>query len=79
MKRGSHSEVGDDGLPGRCSGFSTGGAMSFVAVAIVGLIVYMIAYLFSQGGTVFAVSEIYLGKATTIGQSLGRVRGEFAT
>jgi len=53
--------------------------MSFVAVAIVGLIVYMIAYLFSQGGTVFAVSEIYLGKATTIGQSLGRVRGEFAT
>jgi hypothetical protein len=61
------------------SGFSTGGAMSFVAVAIVGLIVYMIAYLFSQGGTVFAVSEIYLGKATTIGQSLGRVRGELGS
>ena len=61
------------------SGFSTGGAMSFVVVAIVGLIVYMIAYLFSQGGTVFAVSEIYLGKATTIGQSLGRVRGELGS
>ena len=32
--------------------------------------------MFSQGGTVFAVSELYLGRTTTIGQSLGRVRGE---
>jgi hypothetical protein len=61
------------------SGFSTGGAMGLIGVVIVGLIVYVIAYLFSQGGTVFAVSELYLGKATTISQSLGRVRGELGS
>jgi len=61
------------------SGFSTGGALGVVGVVIVGLIVYVIAYLFSQGGTVFAVSELYLGRATTIGQSLGRVRGELGS
>jgi len=61
------------------SGFSTGGVLGFLGVAIVGLIVYVFAYLFSQGGTVFAVSELYLGRATTIGQSLGRVRGELGS
>jgi len=61
------------------SGFSTGGALGVVGLVIVGLIVYLIAYLFSQGGTVFAVSELYLGRATTIGQSLGRVRGELGS
>ncbi|MGB7282734.1 MAG: hypothetical protein WBE13_10765, partial [Candidatus Acidiferrum sp.] len=48
-------------------------------VTIVGLVVYMVAYLFAQGGTVFAVSELYLGKETTIGESLGRVRGELGS
>src|SRR5208337_3187254 len=43
------------------------------------LVIYMIAYLFSQGGTVFAVSELYLGRTTTIGQSMGRVRGELGS
>jgi hypothetical protein len=61
------------------AGFSTGGPLGLIGVFIVGLIVYMIAYLFSQGGTVFAVSELYLGKATTISQSLGRVRGELGS
>jgi hypothetical protein len=32
----------------------------------VGLLVYLVAYLFSQGGTVYAVSELYLGRTTTI-------------
>jgi hypothetical protein len=44
--------------------------------ALVGIVVYLIAYLFAQGGTVFAVSELYLGRATTIGASLGRMRGQ---
>jgi hypothetical protein len=56
--------------------FSMGGVLSVVGFAIVGFIIYVIAYLFAQGGTVFAVSELYLGRTTTIGQSLGRVRGE---
>src|SRR5258705_4085487 len=60
-------------------GFSTVGALGFFGIALVGIVVYMIAYLFSQGGSVFAVSELYLGRATTIGQSLSRVRGELGS
>jgi hypothetical protein len=59
---------------------SSGGAgFAVFGIAIVGLVVYMVAYLFAQGGTVFAVSELYLGKETTIGESLGRVRGELGS
>jgi hypothetical protein len=58
------------------SGFSLEGMLSAAAFFVIGLVVAVIAYLFSQGGTVFAVSELYLGRATTIGQSLRRVRGE---
>jgi hypothetical protein len=46
---------------------------------IVGWIVYMVAYLFAQGGSVFAVSEIYLGRTTTIGASLSRMRGQLGS
>jgi predicted secreted protein len=60
-------------------GFSTGGVVGILGLVIVGIVIYVIAYLFSQGGTVFAVSELYLGRATTIGQSLGRVRGELGS
>jgi hypothetical protein len=60
-------------------GISTGGAFGIFGIALVGIIVYLIAYLFSQGGTVFAVSELYLGRSTTIGRSLSRVRGELGS
>jgi predicted secreted protein len=60
-------------------GFSMGGVMGLLALLLVGFVIYVIAYLFSQGGTVFAVSELYLGRSTTIGQSLGRVRGELGS
>ena len=39
-------------------------------------VVYIAAYLFAQGGTVYAVSELYLGRTTTIGESLRRMRGQ---
>jgi hypothetical protein len=58
------------------SGFSVEGLLGAAAFFVLGLVVSAIAYLFSQGGTVFAVSELYLGRETTIGQSLRRVRGE---
>jgi hypothetical protein len=57
-------------------GFVIAGAAGMVLFVVVGVIVYFIAYLFSQGGTVYAVSELYLGRTTTIGQSLSRMRGE---
>ena len=57
-------------------GFVVAGVAGMVLLVVVGLIVYFVAYLFSQGGTVYAVSELYLGRTTTIGQSLSRMRGE---
>lgn len=53
-------------------------AFGFIGV-IVGVMVYLVAYLFAQGGTVFAVSDLYLGRQTTIGQSFGRMRGELGS
>jgi len=46
---------------------------------LVTLLVTMVAYLLSQGGTVLAVSEIYLGRPTTVGESLRRVWDEIGT
>jgi len=51
------------------------GLMAFGFVGLlVGIIVYLVAYLFAQGGTVYAVSELYLGRTTTIGASLGKMK-----
>ncbi len=59
---------------------TSGGPMAFGIVGvIVGLVIYFVAYLFAQGGTVFAVSELYLGRTTTIGASLGRMRGQLGS
>lgn len=56
------------------------GLMAFGFIGLlIGLIIYMVVYLFSQGGTVFAVSELYLGRSTTIGASLGRMRGQLGS
>jgi uncharacterized membrane protein len=49
-----------------------------VILAVVGVVVYLVAYLFAQGGAVYAVSELYLGRSTTIGESLRRMRGQAA-
>ena len=43
---------------------------------LVGFIIYIVTYLFAQGGAVYAVSELYLGRETSIGASLRRMRGE---
>jgi MFS family permease len=48
-----------------------GGLFALVAVFAGG-----VAFLFSVGATVFAVSEIYTGRQTTIRESLSRVRGK---
>jgi len=47
--------------------------------AVVAVIVGLIAYVFSIGATVFAVSEIYMGRQTSIRASLRRVRGHAGT
>jgi hypothetical protein len=54
--------------------------MAFGVVGlIVGVVIYLVAYLFAQGGTVFAVSELYLGRTTSIGASLRRMRGQLGS
>lgn len=59
---------------------STSGLIAFGVVGVViGVIAYLVAYLFAQGGTVFAVSELYLGRTTTIGASLGRMRSQLGS
>jgi hypothetical protein len=47
-----------------------------VVGALVGFIVYLVAYLFVHGGTVYAISDLYLGRSTSIGASLRRMRGQ---
>ena len=54
--------------------------MVFGVVGVfVAIIVYLVAYLFAQGGTVFAVSELYLGRETSIGACLHRMRGQLGS
>lgn len=46
---------------------------------ILSVVVQILAYMFSQGSTVFAVSELYLGRQIGIGESFGRLRGELGS
>jgi hypothetical protein len=46
---------------------------------VVVVIVFAVAFLFSVGATVFAVSEIYMGRETTIRASLRRARNKAGT
>src|SRR5580693_2650272 len=47
--------------------------------ALIAVLAGAVAFLFSVGATVFAVSEIYTGCQTSIRESLGRVRGKTGT
>ncbi len=54
---------------------------SLYAGGILGLVTVVVrffAYVLSQGATVLAVSELYLGRNITIGESFGRMGGEVA-
>jgi hypothetical protein len=55
-----------------------GGALLAFGIfgGLIGIVVYVVAYLFAQGGTIYAVSDIYLGRPTTIGASLKRMWGQ---
>jgi hypothetical protein len=56
----------------RSFGMSNLTGLAFILVL---LVVAVVVYLFSQGGTVLAISEIYLGRSITISEALQRVRG----
>src|SRR3974390_553107 len=50
-------------VPGAATEFQRVPSTGFMALGLFGgmiaLVVYLVAYLFSQGGTIFAVSELY--------------------
>jgi hypothetical protein len=56
----------------------TTGVLFFI-LAIAGIVVYFAAYLYAHGGTVYAVSDLYLGRPTSIAASLRRMRGQAGT
>jgi hypothetical protein len=58
---------------------SVGSIASYLILAFLALVVTLIALILSQGATVIAVSELYLGRTITIGESFRRVRGELGT
>ncbi len=50
-----------------------------VAFLILYIPIALVAYLFSQGGAIFAVSDLYLGRTVTIAESLRRVWEELGS
>ena len=59
-------------------GAASGGLLAAgIAGALAVGVFYLVVYIFVQGGTVFAVSELYLGRPTTVAASLRRMRGHF--
>jgi hypothetical protein len=55
---------------------SVGTGVAFLIIGLLLVVVMVIAYLLSQGATVIAVSEIYLGRSISITESFRRVSGE---
>lgn len=67
------------GMPNaRVTGFAAGNEGMAALAKLLGVIVTLIAFLFSQGGTVYAVSDLYLGRTTTISDSLKKMWGQLA-
>jgi len=58
---------------------SPGTVGAVVGLGFLVVVVTLVAILLSQGATVIAVSEIYLGRTITIGESFRRVLGEIGT
>jgi len=48
------------------------------AWGLVSIVVAIAAWVFSQGGAINAVSEIYLGRTITVGEAMQRTASEFA-
>lgn len=50
--------------------------LGIVGGVVLGLIIFLVAYTLSQGATVYAVSDLYLGRPTTIGASFRKMGGQ---
>jgi hypothetical protein len=56
-----------------------GGIVAYAVISLLALVVGLIVLLLTQGATIIAVSELYLGRSITIAESFKRVRGELGT
>jgi hypothetical protein len=56
-----------------------GGIVAYGILALLAVVVGVIVVLLTQGATIVAVSELYLGRSITIADSFRRVRGELGT
>lgn len=56
---------------------ASNGLMAYgIGGSLVAIVIYLLVYLFSQGGTIYAVSDLYLGRPTTIAGSLKKMWGQ---
>jgi hypothetical protein len=53
--------------------------LPFLSAGLLALVVLIVANLFSQGATILAVADLYLGRPATIVESLRRTWGELGT
>jgi len=62
--------------------FATASTRVSVSLSLILMLLFvvasLVAYILSQGGTILAVSELYLGRSASIGAALRKVSGEFA-
>jgi len=65
-------------LPAQMPQFSVTGFAYMLAFMFAAGIVSVVAYLLSQGATVIAVSDLYLGRTSSLGGAFRRVRGKLA-
>lgn len=66
---------GPDSSPSISAGF-----VGFIAIlGLVMVVVQLVGYALSEGATVYAVSELLLGRPTTIRKAFGQIRGEIGT
>ena len=56
-----------------------GGIVAYGILALLAVVVGVVVVLLTQGATIVAVSELYLGRSITIADSFRRVRGELGT
>jgi hypothetical protein len=61
---------------GRAPGAAVGLAFSVLAGMMVILLVYLVMIGVAQAATIFAVSDLYLGRTPTIREAFGKVRGK---
>lgn len=59
--------------------FGSGLTATAVVLAIIGFVVWVVVSIYSHGATVYAVSDLYLGRSATIAGSFKRMRGHGIT